>query len=278
MSRLGDFENSIVERLGTAQIGATAAFRTVEGASGGRRPWNREALARERMPAAYVAFLEEPTAPETRAILRGPRFAVLIGSRSSRLVSDPRHGDSGSAGAFALIDAARGVLDGFEIDGGLELVCLQVRFVEADERSVVYELVYRIGAIVEDVPSAGLTFDGSAIQGALSRMSMEVGPQNAEVLEYVHHEGRAVYRISLESGSRIVRWMGELRAESQSGLSAVEEGIESAIGSLASATIEEAGVHTLTGCTITWLVRKGPRLVRGGLVAQPAEIVFVQKL
>lgn len=278
MSRLGEFEDSIVERLGTAQIGATPAFRTVEGVSGGRRPWNRAALARERMPAAYVAFVEEPAAPETRAALRGPKFAVLIGSRSARLVSDPRHGDAGSAGAFALIDAARGVLDGHEIDSGLELVCLHVRFVDADERSAVYELLYRIGASFEDLPSAGLTFDGSAIQGASSRMSMELGPQNAEILEYVHHEGQAVYRISLESGSRIVRWMGELRADSHFDLSTIEAGIESAIGSLTSATIEESGVHTMTGCTITWLIRKGPRVERGGLIVQPAEIVFVQKL
>lgn len=150
MSQLGDLENAIVAQLAKAEIGGTTAFEVIRGISGGWRAAVRDALHRERMPAALVGFTEEPTAPETRPALRGPRFVVLVAERLLRQGTDPRHGDAGSPGAFALLDAARAVLDGFEPEHDVRLENLHVKFIDADERTAVYELLYRAWPIIEE--------------------------------------------------------------------------------------------------------------------------------
>jgi hypothetical protein len=102
------------------------------------------------MPVALAGFLEEPTAPETKPALLGPRFVVLVAERLLRQGTDPRHGDGGSPGAFALIEAARAVLDGYEPVDRVRLENLHVKFLDADERTAVYELLYRAWPIPDE--------------------------------------------------------------------------------------------------------------------------------
>lgn len=149
MSRLGDIENSLVSRLAAAMSGGSPVFVTAEGLTGGHRRAVREALHRARTPAAFVAFVDEPTAPETAADRLGPRFAVLLVARALRTGSDPRHGDGDAAGAFELLDQVRTQLDGFAPVSSTVAVNMRERFVEADERTAVYESLYRI----EPVPA-----------------------------------------------------------------------------------------------------------------------------
>jgi hypothetical protein len=144
VSTLGDIEIALVARLATASLGGEPVFATVRGATGVWRLTLREALMRERMPAAFVAFIDEPTAPETPAAKLGARFAVLAAARSLRTTSDPRHGDDEALGAFELIDQVRGRLNGWTVAEGLTAQGLGVRFIDADERFAVYELLYRI--------------------------------------------------------------------------------------------------------------------------------------
>ena len=107
------------------------------------------------MPAAYVAFTDEPTAPEVKAAVRGSRFVVLVADRALRVESDPRHGDVNSLGAFTSLEQARLELDGYEPVGGLRLLNLHQKFVEADDRVAVYELLYRVWPVTVGVsPSA----------------------------------------------------------------------------------------------------------------------------
>ncbi|MBK8268022.1 MAG: DUF1834 family protein, partial [Planctomycetes bacterium] len=148
MSRLGNYELDIIAQLETAEISAAPAFESVTGASGGWRAAHREAIFREHLPAAYVAFIEEPCAPEVREQVRGAKFAIFIAARTLRAEADPRHGDGTTTGAFALIDAARAVLDDYEIDEGLRLVCIHAKFIEADGRGAIYELLYRVWPVV----------------------------------------------------------------------------------------------------------------------------------
>lgn len=148
MTPLAELEIGIVNRLQEALLGGERVFTVVRGVSGGYRPALRDALRRERPPAAYVAFTEEPTAPETSAATRGARLVVLVAARALRPNTDPRH-DSGTPGAFALIATVRRELDDYDIMEGLRLVNLHVKFVEADERFAVYELLYRAWPVVE---------------------------------------------------------------------------------------------------------------------------------
>src|SRR5262245_40103095 len=114
MSRLGDYENALLARLASTMVSGEPLFRAVRGASGGYRPERRERLRRELMPAALVAFIEEPTAAETIPSRQGPRFSILVAARALRAASDPRHGSAGATGAFVLIDQVRARIDDFE--------------------------------------------------------------------------------------------------------------------------------------------------------------------
>ncbi len=156
MSRLGDLENTIVTLLADALIGGAPAFETVRGVSGGFRPALRDALRRERMPAAYVAFTEDPTAPEVRDEVRGARFSVLVAARTLRLESNPRHGDDDATGAFELLDVVRAQLDGYEPETGFQLLNLREKFIEADDRVAIYESLYRVWPVVEGLPAQTL--------------------------------------------------------------------------------------------------------------------------
>jgi phage gp37-like protein len=143
MSRLGDFENTFVSRLQGATLSGSPVFKMVRGYSGPMRPTLRDAILREQMPAAYVSFVEELTAPETNAFNLGPRYAVTVAAQMLRTQANPRHGDASSIGVFTAIDSARARLDDYEPSGETRFICMRARFLEADDRVAIYELLYR---------------------------------------------------------------------------------------------------------------------------------------
>lgn len=156
MSRLGDIEDAFVSRLTAAVFNGSPLFRTVRGVSGGYRRAIREALLRETMPAAHVAFTDEPTAPETAVGRRGARFAVLVAERRLRQGSDPRRDDAAAPGAFTLLDQTRQELDGVVIVTGFLAMVLHEKFIDSDDRVAVYELLYRVQAIVAAAQAPGV--------------------------------------------------------------------------------------------------------------------------
>jgi len=151
MSRLGDLENSIVNRLATATLGGSPVFATVHGASGGDRAALREALKRERPPAAHVAFVRELTAPATLVDRLGAQFVVIVAARMLRQQSNPRLGDATALGAFTLIDQVKSRLDDYEPDASTHPYNQDIAFVDADDRVAIYELTYRAAPIFEVV-------------------------------------------------------------------------------------------------------------------------------
>jgi len=148
MSHLGGYEAALVEAVAGALHSGNPVFKTVRGVSGGYRTVLRDAIRREHMPAAYVAFIEEPTAPEVNPSRRGPHFAVMIAARNLRASGDPRGDDVDNLGAFTALEAARSELDDLEIETGILLRTLSVKFLDADDRVVVYELLYRVWPVV----------------------------------------------------------------------------------------------------------------------------------
>lgn len=169
MSRLGDLENAIVNRVAAATISGAPAFATVRGFSGGDRPVLREAIRRERMPAAFVCFTYEPISPETFDYNRGPQFKVFVVAQLLRSGTNPRHGDATARGAFALIDSVRGQLDWHEPDGDTQLQCLYGRFIDADDRHVIYELGYRAWPIfLSEIIAGDPAFAGPRVIGSVS--------------------------------------------------------------------------------------------------------------
>jgi len=275
MAVLGDIENAMAARLATATIGGQPAFATAKGVSGGYRPLLREALRRERMPAAYVAFIDEPTAPETKPPVRGAHFVVLVAERVLRQESDPRHGDVGSPGAFALLEAARSRLDDYEPAAGLRLVNLHQKFVDADDRSAVYELLYRVWPIIDE----RLLFDRQPIAGSDSRMSLEVGPIEFETdgFHAASPDGMSEPRLGVKP--RQIFWRGRIRAASHAAVNTIEVDIERAVLTQATGEISApSSGRAFRECVLQRYERQGPRRLDDDLrtVCQDAELSFSQ--
>jgi len=274
MSRLGNLENALVSRVAAAMSGGSPVFATVMGASGGYRPALREALKRERMPAAYVAFVEEPTAPETKTGVRGAKFCVMVAAASLRVGTQPRQDTTGTLGAFTLLDKVRTQLDDYVPATGLRAVIVQEKFLEADERTAIYEVLYRLWPVIE----APLTFNGLMLAGSSSRMALEVGPLA------VAHAGLAVadsdgkYTLLMMLKTRTLIWRGQLRAASNGSLNAIETNISNVLMNQTNAAIEDGTGRTFGGCVLDQFVRDGPRRTEndGAVVVQDAELHFLQ--
>ena len=114
MSRLADLENAVVARIAAATSGGSPVFAVVRGASGPGKTVLRDRLKRERPPAAYVAFIKEPTDFLTDPSRLGPQFSILVAARMLRQNFNPRIGDSSAFGAFSLIDTVKTQLDNYE--------------------------------------------------------------------------------------------------------------------------------------------------------------------
>ena len=274
MSRLGDLENAIVNRLSQAMIGGSPAFETVRGFSGGNRAALREALRRERMPAAYVGFTDEPTAPEVRDQVRGAKFVVLVAARVLRLESDPRNGDANSIGAFQLLEASRTQLDDYAPSTGLQLVSVQEKFIDADNRVAIYELLYRVWPIV--LPIAALLFDGSTIAGSDSVMTLDVGPFELEQSQFSFVGGGGVFQQALNVRPRTLVWRGEMRAQDNTSLNTIEAGIESRIVGQVPGNVTDGGSRVFTDCVLDRYVPDEGRRSEVGMIVQDAELHFLQ--
>jgi phage gp37-like protein len=274
MSRLGDLENALVSRLAAATLSGSPLFQTVRGVSGGYRPAVRDALRRERMPAAYVAFVDEPTAPEVKPGVRGGRFVVLVAERALRVESDPRHGDTSSLGTFTLLEQTRQELDDYEPITDLRLLNLHQKFVEADDRVAVYELMYRVWPVVED----GLLFAGVAVAGNDSRMSLEVGPLELEEVAFRFPGLTGEYRQMMGLQARSIVWTGRIRGSDDAAVNAIEANIEAMVLSQAVGVITADSSRTFSGCVLDRYVPHGPRRldIDGQMVCQDAELCFLQ--
>lgn len=274
MSRLGDLENAIVARLAAATISGSPVFATVRGVSGGYRPTLRDAIRRERMPAALVAFTDEPTAPETNAERLGAHFTVLVAAQMLRAGANPRLGDATALGAFTLMDKVRTQLDGYEPTADIQLQSLSEKFVEADDRVAIYELTYRAWPIY----FAALTFAGAAIAGGDSRMALEVGPIEVEQAEFRFPGLAGVYRHALGVRARSIVWRGLLRAVDHDALNAIETGIEAVILSRQVGDVAADASRVFSDCVLDQYLRKGPRRMEanGAVVRQDAELQFSQ--
>jgi hypothetical protein len=274
MARLGDLENALVSRLAEATQGGSPVFATVRGISGGYRSAIRDTLLRERTPAAYVAFLDESVAPETKTAVRGARFVVLLAARILRVGSNPRFGDVDSLGAFTLLDKARAQLDDYLVATGLRTVNVHEKFVEADERTAIYELLYRLWPIVE----ATLTFAGQALAGSASRMALEVGPLEVDTAQLSFAGLGGAYRRILWLNPRKIVWRGQLRASNDAAMNSIEGTIETVLAAQTSGNVADGTGRIFGGCVLDRFLHDGPRRrdVDGQTVIQDVELQFLQ--
>jgi len=260
MAALGEYENKIVDRLTQVTIGSEPAFEVVRSVSGGWRPAIRDALRRERMPAAYVAFIEESTAPEIRAQVRGAKFSILVAERTLRSQMDPRHTFPQSTGAYELLAAARSVLDDYTPVGWLLLQLLRVKYVDGDDRVVVYELLYRLWPVVFEDPV--LLFGGQAIAGSASRMTLDVKTIEVDTVDFSFPGIAGVHRHAL--------------GVNDAAMNAIEANIETEIVKQAAGEITDSHARSFKQCVFDQYARTGERLEEDGMIVQEAELHFLQ--
>lgn len=274
MSRLADLENQLVSRLATATLSNSPLFVTVQGVSGGYRPAIREALQRERMPTAMVAFIEETINPETKQSSRGAKFVVLLAARSLRMESNPRHGDDDAIGAMTLLEQARQELDGFEPTTGYRLVGLHEKFIEANDRIAVYELAYRVSPIIE----APLEFGGTPLAGAESRLTLELGVLEMAQPAFGLEARRPGFQELSGLAPREIMWQGQLRAASHAALNTIENNIKSELAMQKPNSITDGTGRVFANTILEQLTHKGPRqeTENGETITQEVELQFLQ--
>jgi len=273
MSILSTIENAIVAHLAAATYNGGPLFATVEGASGPFRAAIRKAIERERLPAAYVIFVDEKTAPETKPEERGPRFSILVADRALRLTSDPRRGDAGVLGAFTLIEQTRIRLDNFAPVSDTAMTPLLQRFADADERLAVYELLYRVRPI-EDPP----TFDGEFLGGSSSFFAVDVGPPRIEAVSFEFPGIDGSFRHLLAERGRAITCRGRLRAATPAALNALEAGLDAYVRAGTAHTLVDGAARPYANCVLRRWSRDGPRFTEAetAMVVQAVEIEFEQ--
>ncbi len=218
MSYLLDIEEGLIERIAGTMYGGSPLMATVRGATGVFREAIRDALLRERMPAAYVGLLDESLSPATPAANRGPRFGVFVATRTLRVTANPRGDDVEGPGALEVIAQLRTRLDNYAVLAGRRAVGAGLRFVFGDDRTAMYELTYRV-----ESPLGPLVFDGVSLGG-----SATITTRNLRLL-FVEPPATPP--------DDVLVWQGELRAASTTVLDARIDEIEDFISSSTQATL-----------------------------------------
>jgi hypothetical protein len=232
MSYLLDIEDELIDRIAATQFSGSPLMATVRGATGAFREAIRDALLRERMPAAYVALLDENTSPLAAAAVRGPRFAVFVATRTLRLTSNPRGEDVEGPGALEVLAQLRSRLDNYAVLPARRAVAVALRFVFGDDRTATYELTYRI-----ETPLGPLVFDGTPLGGSAS-----ITTRNLRLL-FVEPPA--------SPPPDILVWQGELRASSASALDARIAEIDNYVGAATQATLVDPAGATYPDMKLT---------------------------
>ncbi len=277
MPRLTDIENNLVARIAGTQVSGQPLMAAVRGASGSFRPALRDALQRERQPAAYVAFIEEPVAATTTQQQRGPRFAVYVSARALRAGSDPRRGDVDARGAFLVIEQLHARLEGYSAYANTTTRGVRHRFLDADDQNVYYELLYRIAL---GLPP--LVFDGETFGGPLTITTRPLGPPDLAMPAQIVKQPDDTYLILeyttgpvLDPALRVV-WRGELRAETSAGLDDLIAESETLIEEKPRGDLQESGGPVYLDMRVSDYRALSPRFEDpgGGQFVLPCEVAF----
>ena len=275
MSELGDLESAVVSLIAGITSGGSPAFQSVEGFSDTDRRASVAQVRRRLAPAALVVFGGRVRADVAESVAGVPKLTVLIAAGNLRGGDDPRAGDGTALGGFDLLGLVMAALDGTIVDTDRRLSALDEQIVSADETSVVYEQRYLVDRVTE---LSSPTFNGQVLAGSDSLVNVIVGELTAETVAFAFPGIDGVFRHHLGTRGRPIRWRGQLRASSDSGLSTIESTIEAMVASPNSFDMVDSWSRTFADCVADRFVRTGPRRRHpvSGYALQPFEIHFTQ--
>ena len=256
MNTLETIEREVLAVLAGLQVDGATALATVRGGSpSADRKRLTASLLRERMAAAYAVVSGREAAERSTGRPGGVEVTVLLADRSERSDAEARLGGAAIRGVFALAGVVAGGLRAAVVAGDRRLMLLSERGLPADEGVALWEQTYAVRRRVAAAP----TLDGRVLTGAGSEVVVEVGPlrRAASVFSFPGVDG--VTRLDLGSRGREIRWSGELRANSDAELSALEAGLEAEAGSGAERRMGDACGAVYEGCVLQAYERKGPR-------------------
>ncbi len=255
MSELGDIEAAVVGLIGGIEVGGSALFASVRGASGTTARGVVEILRRERKPAAGVVY-EGRGAGDKYGMPDEPVFSVYCVVESLRGGDEPRRGSALVSGGFDALSELVKALAGAVILTVRQLGYVDERLVAADERSVVYQQRYKVFSLPT---TTAPTFDGVAICGTDSVVRVQVGELRQSVNRFSFPGVDAVFQQVLGLRNRPIVWSGQLRAATNSALNAIESNLESLVAKSVSASMSDGLGRSFGNCVPVQYRRWGLR-------------------
>lgn len=275
MSELGDLEAAVLGLLESVTVDGEPAFAEVTGLSDPDGKRSAATLARRPQPTAAVAFDGRTRAEVKESWIGLPRLAVFISNRHLGDSSAARLGDAETPGGFDLLGAVTEALDGAVVLGDRRLQAFDEQTVTADDRTVVYAQRY----LIERTATASApTYSGQAIAGADSIVSVELGETDRERVAFGFPGIDGVYHHDLGSRGRAIRWFGQLRADDDTSLNAIESAIENLAAAASPQTLGDPWGRSHPDCVLDSFQRKGARRRHPvtGQAVQNFEMVFRQ--
>jgi hypothetical protein len=275
MSELGDLEAAVVGLLESVTIEGESAFADVTGLSDPDGKRAAAALARLPQPAAAVAYDGRTRADVKESWIGIPRLVVFISNRHLGDSSAARLGDAETPGGFDLLGVVTEALDGVVVLSDHRLQAFDEQTVTADDRTVVYAQRYLIERLAS---TSAPTFGGQAVAGPDSIVSVELGETDRERVTFGFPGIDGVYRHDLGNRGRSIRWSGQLRADDDTSLNAIESAIENLAAEGESQTLVDSWGRSHPDCVLDSFQRNGPRRRHPvtGQAAQNFELIFRQ--
>lgn len=270
MSTWSTIEQTVVTTLDGLSVLATAVGRSAQD-----RRLLTAAMARERMPAAYVMVTARQGSDKDYHRPGAPEIHLWLASRSERSANDARLGATDVTGIFDLAQQAAGALQDLKIGTDLCLLLIDERAVSSEDGLCIWEQRYVACPRAEtDAP----TFGGAALAGADSVVQVELGEMRRATSLFSFPGIDGVFEHSLGLRERLIVWRGQLRAASDSDLNAIEAAIEDEVQSGEAKSLVDAWGRTHGACTAGAFRRCGSRQrdALSGKALQDFELTFLQ--
>lgn len=257
--------------------GESGLLATVKGQTWRERKAVLAALARERLPAAYVLTVGRDTGEKE---LRRPGrhlVNVWLAERSLRSEQEGWSGGEEVTGLLTLAARVAEALEGSIVDGDRRLRLIDEQPVSGPVGLLVWEQRYALSRQAEMVAP---TFAGRALAGADSEMRVELGPLVRAGSYFAFPGVNGVFERNLGLRQRSIIWRGRLRASDDAALNAIEADIEGELADGQAGTMIDAWGRSHGSCVIKSYKRVGPRGrdELDGSALQDSEIEFVQLL
>ncbi len=274
MSELGDIESAVVSLIQAIQVGGSDLFAEVSGFSGGSARQVVENLRRRRKPAASVVYEGRARADEF-GVPHDPDLSIFTIVESLRGGDEPRAGSGLAQGGFDVIAELFNALAGSVVQTDRRLAFAGERLIAADDKSVVYEQRY---SVLKLVTTSAPTFGGQAICGTDSIVRVKIGDLEADSASFSFPgiDGEFVRQLGLRS--RAITWSGQLRADDDTALSAIEANLEDLIAQALPADMSDGLGRTFEQCVLLRLSRRGGRSKHSitSQALQDFELLFAQ--